>query len=134
MGQINLNISYHQYETSGWSFTNLQARMPGKQAWNSDSVALKGRTLKPKTNLMFPFNKTNLLEKLKGERTPDASLAAQPMAFWGCSAGDLDDFHPAKLKGEGTVDMFFLFVVPGYVCEREREHLGLLAAGQGVIL
>lgn len=111
--------------------------MPGKQAWNSDSVALKGQTLKPKTNLMFPFNKTNLLEKLKGERTPDASLAAQPMAFWGCSsAGDLDDFHPAKLKGEGTVDMFFLFVWG--VCvrkrEREREHLGLLAAGQGVIL
>lgn len=27
----------------------------------------------------------NLLEKLKGERTPDESLAAQPKAFLGCS-------------------------------------------------
>jgi len=27
----------------------------------------------------------NLLEKLKGERTPEESLAAQPNALFGCS-------------------------------------------------
>ncbi len=31
------------------------------------------------------IEKMNLLEKVKGERTPDVSLAAQPKALFGCS-------------------------------------------------
>jgi len=31
------------------------------------------------------MNELNLLEKWKGERTPEESLAAQPKALFGCS-------------------------------------------------